>query len=323
MKLATYTRKGEDGVGLVREDGDLVDLSLAFAAAGLKRTVADMMSLFDGVDLADLRRAEAASDDLPTISSEQVSWLPPVRRPSKIVGVVINNKSVASTASFIADHPIFFTYPPSALIGHGEAIVIRPDYGLTHPEAELGVVLGRRVKSVAVDDALEAVFGYTIVNDVTSVDLKSADTVVFKRSGAESFTRTEEGATPPGFEHGDMQLTYHARSKGTDTFAPCGPWVVTRDELPDPNDLGVRLFMGDELCTEDNTGNLTFGVAEVLAHVSRYLTLEPGDIVHMGTAATGKYKLREIDFQTWDGPCAIEIDGIGTLTSPILRQADA
>lgn len=173
------------------------------------------------------------------------------------------------------------------------------------------MVIGQRCKELAVDDVPDAIFGYTIVNDVTSVTLKSGDTFVFPAPDVEP--------APPGFEHGDMQLTYHARSKGTDTFGPCGPWVVTRESIETPNSLSVRVFMGEEECTTDNTGNLRYSVGEVVSWASRFFTLEPGDIVHIGTAAGGKYALRELDFQSWDGPCSVEIERIGRLSNPIIR----
>lgn len=321
MKLATYRVDGRETVGLVRPDGRLVELIAALDTARRDLPRADMRDVIERLRADDLRAALVAAENLPSLAPEQVTWLPPVPRPSKVVGIVINNKALAGAASFIEDHPIFFVSPPSALNGHGEPVVIRPDYGLTHPEPELGVVIGRRTKGVAVADAMDAVFGYTIINDVTSVTLKSGDTVVFELANAGAMDRTD-GRRPLGYEHGDMQLTYHARSKGTDTFTPCGPWIVTRDEVPDPSLLHVRLFMGDELCMEDDIANLTYGVAEAISHISQYCTLEAGDIVHMGTAATGRYKMRELDFQTWDGPCRIEIGGIGTLSSPIARTTE-
>jgi 2-keto-4-pentenoate hydratase/2-oxohepta-3-ene-1,7-dioic acid hydratase in catechol pathway len=321
MRLATYSIDGRETVGLVRADGRLVELVAAFDAAGLAIPPANLLAVIELADPDALRAAAATIDDLPSVGPERVTWLPPVRRPSKVVGIVVNNKALAQAASFIEDHPIFFVSPPSALNGHGQPVVIRPDYGLTHPEAELGVVIGRRTKSVGIDDAVDAVFGYTIVNDVTSVTLKSGDTVVFELANAGAMDRAD-GGRPLGYEHGDMQLTYHARSKGTDTFTPCGPWIVTRDEVPDPSELHVNLYMGGELCMQDHTGNLTYGVAEAISHVSHYCTLEPGDILHMGTAATGRYKMRELDFQVWDGPCTVEIEGIGALNSPVLRTTD-
>jgi 2-keto-4-pentenoate hydratase/2-oxohepta-3-ene-1,7-dioic acid hydratase in catechol pathway len=320
VRLATCSIGGHEKLGLVREDAAVVDLGLALESAGETVQPRDMVELIEGTDRELLEKAASASRELPPYPPEAITWLPPVRRPAKIIGVVVNNRAVASAAAFIGDQPVVFFSPSSALVGHGQPIVIRPDYGLTHPEAELGVVVGRRLKDVTAAEAQAAVFGYTIVNDVTSVGLKSEDTIVFTRAGAGALSRADGNGPPPGFEHGDMQLTYHARSKGTDTFTPCGPWITTADEIPDPSKLAVRMWMGDELCTADEIGRLTHGVAEVLCHISRYVTLEAGDIVHMGTAITGKYKLREIDFQSWDGPCTIEIDGIGRLSNPIVRD---
>jgi len=158
---------------------------------------------------------------------------------------------------------------------------------------------------------MDLVWGYTIMNDVTSVTLKSGDTIVFPDPGVTP--------PPPGWEHGKKILTYHARSKGTDTFGPCGPWIVTKDEIPNPNNITVQVYMGDELCMEDNTSNLNYSVAFVLHHLTKYITVEPGDIVHMGTASRGKYKNRDLNFQKWDGPCTIVVSGIGTLSNPIKR----
>lgn len=171
-------------------------------------------------------------------------------------------------------------------------------------------MIGRRSKLLTQETALDAIFGYTIINDITSITLKSEDTYVFPKP---------DGIIPPGFEFGDMQLVYHARSKGTDTFAPLGPWIIAKDEIADPNSLEVKVFMGDEEVTTDNTANLRYTVQDVLVWASRYFTLEPGDIVHIGTAAAGKYGLRELDFQVWDGPVTIEIEGIGRLSNPVER----
>jgi 2-keto-4-pentenoate hydratase/2-oxohepta-3-ene-1,7-dioic acid hydratase in catechol pathway len=119
-----------------------------------------------------------------------------------------------------------------------------------------------------------------------------------------------------------MTLTYHARSKGTDTFAPCGPWIVARDDVPDPHDLQVSLTIDGELCSQDHTANLVYRVPEIIAYVSRWFTLEPGDIVHIGTSARGKYRLRDIDLQQRTGMRTIEISGVGTLVNPITHLGD-
>lgn len=306
MKICTVDLEGRATPCFAFADR-VVPLALAWEAADLDHAPATVLALIEaGVGVA---AAHSAAERLDGVPLGDVRWLPPVRG-FKIVSTAINNAGAARLASVVPAHPAFFLKPPSAMVGHGESIVIRPDYGLTHPEAELAVVIGKRAKLLTRGNALDAVFGYTVINDITSITLKSEDTYVFPKP---------EGSTPPGFEWGDMQLVYHARSKGTDTFAPIGPWIVTRDEVAAPNALGVRVFMGDEEVTTDNTANLRYTVEEVLVWASRYFTLEPGDIVHLGTAAAGRYGLRELDLQVWDGPLAVEIDGVGRLSNPIER----
>jgi 2-keto-4-pentenoate hydratase/2-oxohepta-3-ene-1,7-dioic acid hydratase in catechol pathway len=113
-------------------------------------------------------------------------------------------------------------------------------------------------------------------------------------------------------------VTYHVRSKGADTFGPMGPWLVTADEIPDPNKLGVKLWLAEELMTVDNTASLSFSIAQVISHLSQTVTLEPGDIVHFGTAADpSRYALREINITRMGGPLTVEIERIGRLTNPV------
>jgi 2-keto-4-pentenoate hydratase/2-oxohepta-3-ene-1,7-dioic acid hydratase in catechol pathway len=312
MKLATYKIGADTQVGFALGER-LVPLGAAFRAAGLGAAPPTMLALIEGgaAGLAALAKAYVAATSVTEAHRQSdVEWLPPVRG-YKILAVAINNSGVAKLASVVAKHPPFFMKAGSSLIGHGQKLVIRPDYGLTHPEAELAVVIGQHCKNLTAETALDAVFGYTIINDITSITMKSEDTYVFPAP--------KSGPTPPGFEWGDMQLTYHARSKSTDGFGPMGPWIVTRDEIANPNRLAVKVFMAEEEVTADNTANLRYSVQEVLVWASRYFTLEPGDVIQLGTAAAGRYSLRELDLQVWDGPLAIEIEGIGRISNPIER----
>ena len=325
MRFVTYTVNGRPTPGVVIGD-HVIPLTAAGGASGHPAPPA-MADLIEGwPDTEALVHATvtsgAGAEPLAALDDTR-RWLPPVR-PGKILGVGLNNDAMERKASRIADHPIVFCYPTSAMTAHLQPIEIRPCYGLTHPEPELGVVIGRRVKRVSADEAMEAVFGYTIVDDVTSVDLKTDDTVVFPESFAQDIGGAPAiaGGRPRGFELGDMTLTYHARSKGTDTFAPCGPWIVPRDNVPDPHDLQVNLTIGGELCSQDHTGNLVYRVPQIIAYVSRWFTLEPGDIVHIGTSVRGKYRLRDIDLQERSGMRTIEISGVGALSNPITHLAD-
>lgn len=317
MKLATIRRGASKTVALVNPNGIPVDLGGAYALAGIRSEQAprSMLELIENwsAQEGNVRKAAASLDDgKGFMNPGSFEWCPPVPNPSKILGCAINNSGLNNLATAFAANPPFFVKLPSALVGQDQAIVIRPDYGLTHPEGELAVIIGKRCKRLAPEQVQDAIFGYTIINDITSITLKSEDTYVFPNPGITP--------APAGFEFGEMHLVYHARSKGADTFGPCGPWLVTRDEIPDPNKLDVKVWMGDELCASDNTSNLRFRIEEVIAWLTRYVTLEPGDMVHMGTAARGKYGLRELDFQRWDGPCVIEISGVGKLSNPVVRE---
>lgn len=300
MRFASVLVNGRARVALAHAGG-VVPVS--------ESTMLEIINRVMGKEDEAARLADKAEGVAP-LAEEDYEWLPPVRG-GKIASVAINNEGVSRLASVVPATPPFFLKPTSCLIGHLQPIIMRPDYGLTHPEAELAVIIGRRSKHLTHENALQSVFGYTIINDVTSIGLKSEDTYVFPAP--------EDGPTPPGFEYGAMQLAYHARSKGTDTFGPLGPWIVTKDEIADPNHLAVRVFMGEQQVTCDNTANLRFSVEDVLVWASRYFTLEPGDIIHMGTAAAGRFGLRELDFRVWEGPIAIEIEGIGRLENPIDR----
>ena len=326
MRLASVAFEERERVGFELGQGRLVGLDDAWHAAGLRDAPASMLELLEAGPSAreDLGTAHAHvrlhPDEVPQIPTEDVQWRPPVRRPSKIVGVALNNSAFAPAAHRYFERPAFFLKPPSCLIGHGDAIEIREGYGLTHPEAELACVIGERLQRAPADECRDAVFGYSIIDDVTCPGMKDRDSIHLKVPAAGPSEGAIEWREVRSSHDADVYLTYHARSKGADTFGPIGPWLVTADEVPDPHALGVRVYLGDELITEDHTGNLSFRVPDVLSHLSSTMTLEPGDIVHFGTAVNPvKYGLRDADLSRLDGPVAIEIDGIGRLETPVVH----
>ncbi|GAY21949.1 fumarylacetoacetate hydrolase family protein [Sphingobium fuliginis] len=252
------------------------------------------------------------------VSIAGIEWLPPVRRPSKIVCVVTNNRALdAIKVRAPTDHPAFFIKPSSALIGHLQPIEIHKSYGLTHPEPELAVVIGKTIKGASEQEAAAAVFGYSIVNDVTSVGLREEDSF-----SLQVFIPTEGHAEPqPTLVH----TSYAGRYKGADTFAPMGPVLVTRDEIPDPSQLAIRCMVGDELIAADPLKNYIWSVAAALSHISRTTTLYPGDVVAMGTAtgnsaeraAAGIPAVLKANLNGATKPVVISITGIGVLENPI------
>ena len=321
MKLATVTVLGQPRVVAQQPDHSIVDVGAVLREPGI-----DMHKLIESADdlMPRLRDRLANPPVSPLVDVTDICWAPPAPRPSKIVGVALNNAVFQWLSWRKMSAPSFFLKPPSALIGHQQAVRVQPEWGLTHPEPELAAIIGRRVSQADPADVLEAVFGYTIINDITSPGLKSGDSVELVMP--EQLPVDEPWREKRGADDHSIYLTYHARSKGADTFAPMGPWLVTADEIPNPNDLGVRGYLAGELVLEDSTANLTFSVQQVLSHLSQTMTLMPGDVVHFGTAARPtipeRYPtIRSLDITRLQGPLAVEIDGIGRLDNPVISKA--
>ncbi|HWI86603.1 MAG TPA: fumarylacetoacetate hydrolase family protein, partial [Sphingomonas sp.] len=281
MFLASFFHDGAERIGF-RGDGEhLIDIAAAAAAYPdiLPWVPADMQALIaSGPEMMSaLQRlfAEAARNDALAIPFSDVRWRPPVRRPGKIVGVAMNNSASDARKIKAPDHPMFFLKPASALIGHLEPIVVRSYYGGVHPEPELAVVIGARTHRVDPRSALDHVFGYTILNDLTGNVMRGQDMVHY-------YALYASADDPEVLERREQHLSYAARYKGTDGFGPIGPWIATRDDIADPGALDVICSVGGAVIAEDSTRYLTYNVAEILAFLSRFHTLEPGDIVSMG-----------------------------------------
>jgi 2,4-diketo-3-deoxy-L-fuconate hydrolase len=223
-----------------------------------------------------------------TVALEEASLHPPIARPEKIVAIGLNYEDhAAETGAEIPDKPVVFTKYPNTIIGPGAPIRIPPITEQVDYEAELAVVIGRRAKNVSESEALDYVFGYTNANDVSARDLQ------FSEGG---------------------QWT---RSKSIDTFLPLGPYVATRDEVPDPQNLFIRAILNGETVQDGTTSRMIFSVAELVSFLSQGMTLEPGDVIITGTPP-GVGMAR--DPQLWMKPgdeVSIEIEGLGTLTNPV------
>ncbi len=246
-------------------------------------------------------------------------WLPPQPDPRKILGVAFNNRRIRNDVHVDPRVPNYFLKSASCLIGHRQSVIIRPYYGNTIPEPELCAIIGRRAKDVPVESALEHVFGYSIIDDITSHGMKfSMDSVATTR--AAELMRPEYLAWRRRRSEDDTDLffVYHTRSKNSDTFGPMGPWITTRDEIADPGKLRLRAWCDGELFSDDTTARYTFSVAELIAEASRFFTLEPGDIISCGTAAKGTGKFphahRSVLLQERECRIDIELEGLGTLT---------
>jgi 2-keto-4-pentenoate hydratase/2-oxohepta-3-ene-1,7-dioic acid hydratase in catechol pathway len=301
MKFASFRANGTKRFGIYR-DGRLRDLSW------LAPTLLDFIET----------RPAIPPNAGEVFAEADVEFLAPVLRPSKICCLALNNSANADRIMQGPKHPAMFVKPSSALVGHNGAIECKPHYGRVHPEPELAVIIGRRAKNVRAADAYDYVFGYTVHNDITSPTMRGEDTFHYRAIHPKA---GDDGAKPE-IEYVDTWVSYAGRYKCADTFACMGPWVVTKDEIPDPHALRVTCYHKDQMVTEDNTENLFFKIPEVIEFLSGYLTLEPGDIVSMGTALQKSSKggaIQNVDLNKLGGPVAVEIEKIGRLVNAVVH----
>ncbi len=220
-----------------------------------------------------------------------VQFLAPIPRPPKFICVGLNYRDHArETGMEIPTVPTIFNKFTNVVIGPGAPIVLpkistRPDY-----EAEFAFVIGTGGRNISVSNALNHVFGYTIVNDVTARDYQ-------------------------------MATSQWLMGKTFDTFAPMGPWIVTGDEIADPHALDISLEIGGEILQRSNTRELVFGVPALIEYISSVVTLEPGDVVATGTPAGVGFARKPPRYLRAGDEVAIRIQGIGELRNPVIGEA--
>ena len=221
---------------------------------------------------------------------DQVKLNPPVLAPGKILAVGLNYAAHAAEQNAKPpEFPLIFSKNVTALIGPEDKILLPRISDKIDYEAELAVVIGKEAKSVTAERALDYVAGYTIMNDVSARDLQRSE-------------------------------RQWARAKGLDTFAPCGPWLATKDEVPDPHSLEVELRVNGELRQSSNTNDLIFNIPQIIEFVSQDLTLKPGDIISTGTpSGVGVYMEPPVFLKAGDR-IEVTIAGIGTLRNWVAGQ---
>jgi len=243
MRLVRYGRPGKEKPGLFDEEGRLRDLS-------------GMIDDIDPSQLSDKALRKLAKLDqktLPLVRGNPRLGVP-VKGIGKFIGVGMNYLDhVRETGAEVPTEPIFFTKAISSLNGPDDPIQLPKGSKKTDWEVELGVVIGTRAQYVSEEDALKFVAGYCVVNDVTERAFQ--------------------------FEMGSQW----DKGKGCDTFGPVGPFLVTRDEILDVQDLDLYLELNGKRMQTGNTASMIFSVAQLVSYVSRFMTLEPGDIITTGT----------------------------------------
>jgi 2-keto-4-pentenoate hydratase/2-oxohepta-3-ene-1,7-dioic acid hydratase in catechol pathway len=317
MKLGTLEHEGQRKVVVLTPEGLLLPLAAEKLSLSENFSMEDLIEKGDELlEKVERLLADSKGGQSTLIHQEQANWLPPLTHPGKICGIAMNNSASNSRKISAPEHPAFFLKPASCLIGHNQPIQIRSYYGSVHPEPELAVIIGKKARDIGPDEALDHVFGYSIFNDITGNGMRGEDLFQY-------YALYPDKSNPDELVRVEQHLSYAARYKGTDCFGVLGPWIVTRDEISDPDNLSVRCSVAGEKVAEDNTAYYNYKVAEVLSFISNFQTLNPGDIVSMGTAfkpgATRK-SIHQANFQNVGGPVEIEIEGLGQQNNPVVVE---
>jgi acylpyruvate hydrolase len=283
MRLITYLQDGLPAAGVLLGE-EVVPAALLGAPAGVRHLLAEL----DAQALRELGE-RAARSDVERLALPELKLAAPVPDPEKIVCIGLNYRDHAEeTGQEIPTAPMWFAKFQNSLCGSGADIVLpaaHPDY--VDYEAELALVIGRRARNVTVEQALAHVAGVMPFNDVSARDLQ-------------------------------LQNPLWTSGKAIDTFAPCGPALVTLDEAGDLGNLTLRTRIDGETVQEGTTANLIFGPAELVSWLSRTMTLLPGDVIATGTPA-GVGGPRGLFLR--DGNVVeVEIEGIGTLRNPVRAE---
>ena len=287
MRLVNFERDGERCLGAL--DGEsVVDLS----DSGLPNDTIDLIAQWDRA------KTEHAVSQGPRLPVAGVRLLAPLAPRKNIIAVGRNYRDHArefsdsgfdaSEKQMIPEHPVIFTKAPTSVIGPDESIVLANDpTGTTDYEGEMAVVIGRTSRNIAPDEALDHVFGWTIVNDVTARELQKRHVQWFV-------------------------------GKSPDTFCPIGPAITTVDELPHIGGSWLRTTVNGELRQEAQISDLIFDVPTLIATLSSVLTLEPGDLIATGTGQGVGIGFNPPRYLEAGDVVEISIDGIGTLRNPVI-----
>ncbi|WEH12734.1 fumarylacetoacetate hydrolase family protein [Streptomyces sp. VNUA24] len=275
MKLLRVGAPGEERPAVRTDDGRLLDLS---------SVTPDIDGAFLASGGVDRARAAVAAGGLPVLGTEGLRVGAPLARPGKIVCVGLNYRDhAAETGAAIPPRPVVFMKDPGTVVGPYDEVLIPRGSGKTDWEVELGVVVGRRARYLeGPEEAAAVIAGYVVSHDVSEREFQ--------------------------LEHSSQWDL----GKSCETFNPMGPWLVTADEAGDPQDLGLRLSVNGVERQDGHTRDMIFPVHEIVAYLSRYMVLEPGDVINTGTPAGVALGLPGTPYLRPGDTVELEIDGLGS-----------
>ncbi len=311
MKMVSFSLPISDerrlGVVLDEREGTLVaDIAplqrLFFAAAEREKMLAEDLDMLGFLSLGAAARQSVGllldhlQADPTEVSREQGEFIrplaglrvrPPLAKPGKIICIGLNYRDhCAEQNKPIPASPLIFAKYANTIIGHGDPLIIPPLTEAVDYETELAVVIGKAGKGISEADALDYVGGYMIMNDVTARD----------------------------FQRQDGQYT---RAKSQDSFAPCGPWLATADDIADPQALKLDCWVNGEVRQHSSTAQMVFGVAYLISYISAGISLEIGDIISTGTPGGVGEHMKPPRYLKSGDLVRMEIEGLGRLENPV------
>ena len=243
--------------------------------------------------MAAVRRGMTPSKGSIHFKLDEVKFEAPLR-PGKFIAIGLNYADHAQeTGKDVPNHPLVFAKFPSSVIGDRDAITWRTSITETVDwEGELAVVIGKKAHDVSEANAMDYVYGYTVGNDVSARDLQNIK---------------------------DKQWT---RGKSLDTFCPLGPWVITRDEIADPQNLKITTVVNDKTMQDSNTSNLIYSIPFLISYLSQNFTLDPGDVIMTGTPSGVGAGMKPPTYLKDGDVVTVTIEGIGTISNPCVVKAE-
>lgn len=295
MRLVTIRTDNGDHLGVKTERG-ILDVTAAAQAGkgdGLPLTVHELIEGGTAARQAVESLVTASEADAAVwLSEASVVYGPCVSRPEKIICVGLNyRKHAEETNSPIPVYPILFNKFNNTLAGHGQDIELPITSKEVDYEAELAIVIGRPTKHVSEEDALDYVFGYCVVNDLSARDLQ-------------------------------LRTNQWMLGKACDGFSPIGPELVTADEIADPNNLAISAYVNGDQRQSSNTSDMIFNCKEIVSYISRHMTLQPGDVILTGTpegVVLGYPPEKRVYLQAGD-EVTITIEKLGSITNKMVAE---
>ena len=282
MRLVTFTTGDDARAGLAVDD-QIINL----ASSGYE----DVLSFLEAGDAAVVTAEDLVANPREVFSRSDVELLAPVPTPQKFICIGLNYLDHAIESGVeVPATPIIFTKYNNAVIGPGQPIELPSVSDQVDYEAEFAFVIGKRGKNIRAEDWEEYVFGYTIVHDVSARDWQ-------------------------------MATSQWTIGKTLDTFGPMGPELVSKDEITDPHNLRISLELNGQVLQDSNTSQLIFNIPALVEHLSKVMTLLPGDIVSTGTPPGVGMARKPPIFMKPGDDVAITIEGIGELRNPVVQGA--